>query len=115
MLALAVASCLVCPVPEFSQGQGGAGRGGAVQAPLQEAVAPSISGVVADGMHLPVRWGVDNGGNVQWECSGSPKNKAWRRRPDLNRGWRFCRAIPGPFSPIDDSHDHARTHITSIN
>jgi hypothetical protein len=22
----------------------------------------------------------------------------WRRRPDLNREWRFCRAIPGPFS-----------------
>jgi hypothetical protein len=22
----------------------------------------------------------------------------WRRRPDLNRGWRFCRAIPGCFS-----------------
>jgi hypothetical protein len=22
----------------------------------------------------------------------------WRRRPDLNRGWRFCRAVPGLFS-----------------
>ena len=24
-------------------------------------------------------------------------SKFWRRRPDLNRGWRFCRAIPGSF------------------
>jgi hypothetical protein len=24
--------------------------------------------------------------------------KDWRRRPDLNRGWRFCRAIPGRFA-----------------
>jgi hypothetical protein len=23
--------------------------------------------------------------------------EGWRRRPDLNRGWRFCRAIPGHF------------------
>jgi hypothetical protein len=22
----------------------------------------------------------------------------WRRRPDLKRGWRFCRAIPGSFA-----------------
>src|SRR3989337_3556053 len=21
-------------------------------------------------------------------------NKNWRRRPDLNRGWRFCRPLP---------------------
>ena len=26
--------------------------------------------------------------------SGRPKREGWRRRPDLNRGWRFCRPLP---------------------
>jgi hypothetical protein len=29
----------------------------------------------------------------------------WRRRPDLNRGWRFCRAIPGRFRAIAATDD----------
>src|SRR6266446_2934014 len=30
------------------------------------------------------------------ESGRKPKNirKDWRRRPDLNRGWRFCRPLP---------------------
>ena len=25
---------------------------------------------------------------------GGTREKDWRRRPDLNRGWRFCRPLP---------------------
>ena len=39
----------------------------------------------------------------------------WRRRPDLNRGWRFCRAIPGSFCLISLSlRDSRRNRFQSI-
>ncbi len=41
-------------------------------------------------------------------------SEGWRRRPDLNRGWRFCRAIPGPSRAICCFHDRARNVSCSI-
>ena len=35
----------------------------------------------------------------------------WRRRPDLNRGWRFCRPLPYHLAtaPIKVNHRHKKT------
>ena len=54
MVAIAVAACLVCSVPALSQEQGRGGRGGAAAAPLKEAIAPNIPGVVAGGTRVEV-------------------------------------------------------------
>ena len=33
------------------------------------------------------------------------KEKKWRRRPDLNRGWRFCRPLPYRLATAPSSKD----------
>ena len=46
--------------------------------------------------------------------SSPQASEGWRRRPDLNRGWRFCRAIPGRFPAIADPHDCTGTDCLSV-
>src|SRR5581483_9491404 len=43
----------------------------------------------------------------------------WRRRPDLNRGWRFCRPLPyhlatAPSSMLCGSEKRERTGLSSV-
>src|SRR6266540_1476197 len=35
--------------------------------------------------------------------------ESWRRRPDLNRGWRFCRPLPYLLATAPLKHDAARS------
>src|SRR5687767_1199056 len=44
----------------------------------------------------------------------------WRRRPDLNRGWRFCRPLPyhlatAPFSLRESTRTAGQVGLPKIN